>query len=171
VFTNKTIRSSDFWIALVIVIVAILLIVATWLGWFRLSTVLAGEAIHHWFSWIGAGFIGIFLPIYSILKRRYPHRLKTLISIHVFGNLLAVTAISIHLSHHLTRPSQSYPDLGTGIALIAALAVLVITGFVIRFQLMRKGLKSWRWVHAAIILGFYLIIVIHILHGTGIINQ
>ena len=167
--TNKTIRSGAFWMALLIVIVAILLIVATWLGWFRLSTVLWGESIHHWFSFIGAGFIGIYLPIYAILKRRYPRSSKILLPIHVFGNLLAFTFISIHFSHHLTRPPQAFPDLGTGIALYTSVVILVITGFVLRFHLVSKGWNSWRWLHTGIMLSFYLVIALHILHGLGVI--
>ena len=165
---NRNIRSFAFWIALFIVIVAVLFIIATRLGWFRLSGVLWGESIHHWFSYTGAGFIGIYLPIYAILKRRNPRSLKTLLPIHVFGNLVAFAFISIHFSHHLTRPPQAFPDLGTGVALYAAAVILVITGFVLRFQLVAKGWRSWHWLHTGIMLSFYLIIVMHILHGLGI---
>jgi hypothetical protein len=167
--SNRIVKSPAFWSATLIVLIAILVITGTWLKWFRLSGELGGESLHHWFSYGGAGFIAIYLPIYSILKRRYPNKLKTLIRIHVFGNLLSSAAISIHFSHHLTRPPQTFPDLGTGIALIAALIILVITGFVLRFRLARKGWTSWRWVHTGTVLSFYLIIVLHILHGLGVI--
>lgn len=166
---NRQARSAAFWIALAIVFVAIFLTLGTWLGWFRLSMELGGESVHHWFSYIGAGFIGIYLPVYSLLKRRYPQSLKTLLPIHVFGNLLAFTAVSIHFSHHLTRPPQAFPDLGTGIALYFALVILVITGFVLRFRFVQKSYHSWRWLHTGIMLSFYLIIFLHVLHGLGVI--
>ena len=166
---DKIIRNTSFWIALFIVVIGILIITATFLRWFRLSGELWGESIHHWFSYTGTGFIAIYLPIYSILKRRCPNCMKTLLPIHVFGNLLAFTFISIHFSHHLTRPPNAYPDLGTGIALFASVVILIITGFVLRFHLAAKGWKSWRWVHTGIMLSFYLIIVLHVLHGLGVI--
>jgi len=169
VSNKRIINTFTFWLALIIVITAIILIVATFAGWFRLSMEILGESIHHWFSYIGAGFIGIYLPLYSILKRQYPSSLKTLLPLHVFGNLLAFTFISIHFSHHLTRPPQAFPDLGTGIALYAALVILVVTGFLLRFKLLQNGYKSWRWIHTGIMLSFYLIIVLHILHGLGAI--
>jgi len=166
---NKIIGSISFWLAILIVIIAILLIAGTSLGWFRLSVEIFDESIHHWFSYLGAGFIAIYLPVYSVLKRRYPHRLKTLLSIHVFGNLLAVAAISIHFTHQLTRPPEAFPNLGTGIALIAGLIVLVITGFGLRFHFAGKGWSSWKWVHTGMMLSFYLLIIVHILHGLVVI--
>ena len=166
---NRSIKSLAFWIATSIVLVAILLILATYFRWFRLTAELGGESVHHWFSYSGTAFIGIYLPLYSFLKRRYTSKQKLLLYIHVFGNLLAFSAISIHFTHQLTRPAQAYPDLGTGVALITTLVILIITGFVLRFQLIGKGLKSWRWVHTGLILSFYLIIVLHILHGLGAI--
>jgi hypothetical protein len=167
--TQRSINNLTFWTSLLIVIIAILTVYATFTGWFRLSTVIMGESIHHWFSFIGTGFIAIYLPVYSMLKRRYPSQLKTLLPIHVFGNLLAFVLLSAHFSHHLTRPSQAYPDLGTGIALYAAVLILIITGFVLRFHLTTRGWKSWRWVHTGVMLSFYLVIILHVLHGLEVI--
>ncbi len=165
---NKSIRTNDFWFVLLLIALAILLVVAIWLRWFRLSAIIAGEFSHHWVGWFGAGFIGLYLPLYSILKRRYPNKLVTLTRIHVFGNLLSITAIAIHFTHQLTRPPQAYPALGTGVALITALVISIITGFILRFRLSVKWYRSWRWIHTAVILSFYIIAIIHILHGAGI---
>jgi len=166
---NKGFRSPALWLALLIIIAAIFVITGTWFRWFRLSAEFGGEPIHHWFSFVGAGFIAIYLPVYSIFKRRYPRIKKILLPIHVFGNLIAFTFVSIHFSHHLTRPAEAFPDLGTGIALIAALVILVITGFILRFQLVRSGYKSWHWLHTGTMLSFYLVVILHILHGVGVI--
>jgi hypothetical protein len=166
---NKLVNSVAFWIALLLIIVAFLIFTATWLGWFRLTYVISGESIHHWFSWTGAGFIAVYLPIYAVLKRRYQGSIKTLLPIHVFGNLLSFVFISIHFSHHVTRPAQAYPDLGTGIALYTAAVILIITGFILRFQLDKKGWKSWRWLHTGMMLSFYLVVILHILHGLTLI--
>jgi len=163
------VKSLSFWLAITIVIIDILVITGSFQKWFRLSGELWGESIHHWFSYVGAGFIAIYLPFFSILKRRFPNSMKNLRSVHVFCNLLAVAAISIHFSHHLTRPPEAFPALGTGVALISALGILVITGFVLRFQFARKSWSSWRWVHSGMVLSFYLIIILHVLHGLGVI--
>lgn len=161
-------KGFTFWLALSILVVTIILIIAIQLHWFRLSAVIAGELSHHWVGWIGAVFIGIYLPLFSFLRRRHPRSNTTLLPIHVFGNLLAFASITVHYAHQLTRPARAFPTLGTGVALIITLVILVITGFALRFQLIHKGYKSWRWVHTAAVLSFYIIAIIHILHGAGI---
>jgi hypothetical protein len=165
---KRRMRRAELWLVLLILAITIVLVVAIQLHWFRFRFSIAGELSHHWIGWLGAGFIGIFLPIFSILKRKYPSKLGTLIPIHIFGNLLSFTAIAVHFTHQLTRPPQAFPALGTGVALIIALLISVISGFVMRFQLARTGYKSWRWVHIAVILSFYIIAVIHILHGARV---
>jgi hypothetical protein len=168
---NKHKRRIETWLLLFIIAIIIMLAVAIQLHWFRLRFSIAGELSHHWIGWLGAGFIVIFLPIFSILKRLYPHRLNTLTRIHIFGNLLAFMAITTHFTHQLTRPIQAFPTLGTGLALVVALVISVLTGLVLRSQFTRKRYKSWRWIHTSMVLGFYIIILFHILHGTGVINQ
>ena len=161
-------RNVVFWIASLLLIIAVVLIVFTLVGWFRLTAVAFGESVHHLFSWSGAVFIGVFLPLYSVLIRRFPNWRKKLGTVHILGNLMAFTAISIHFSHQLTRPPQAYPNLGTGVALISALTILVITGFVTKFRL-AKNVKPWHWIHRATIIAFYLVVILHILHGIGTI--
>ena len=159
----------SFWLALLIVVVTATLMVAVSLRWLRLHIYLEQFTLHHWFSWTGTLFIAFFTPAYYFLKRRYATRMRTWLKLHVFGNLLSVMLISIHFAQHISRPPQAYPDLGTGVALYAAMITLVATGFLMRFGSPPGLGKGVRFVHTGITLSFYLIIGVHILHGLNII--
>jgi uncharacterized membrane protein YjgN (DUF898 family) len=101
--------------------------------------------------------------------RRNPQRIKTLLGVHVFGNLLAFMFISIHFTQQISRPAQFYPDLGTRIVLYATVLLMVATGFFMRFQIGNTARKTLRFTHTSTTVTFYLIILVHILHGLGII--
>ena len=53
--------------------------------------------------------------------------------------------------------------------LYAALILLVSTGFFQRFRLGRRLSRYWRFVHVSVTMSFYIIILVHVLHGLGII--
>jgi hypothetical protein len=120
-------------------------------------------------SWSGSLFIAIATPLYSFLKRRSPEKRKLLSNVHIFGNLSAFLLISIHFSQHMSRPAEFFPDLGTGLALFIAISILVTTGVLQRFQIVRKLAGYYRLIHIGATMTFYIIIVIHILHGLGIL--
>ncbi|MDD5081950.1 MAG: hypothetical protein PHU08_01110 [Dehalococcoidales bacterium] len=160
-------RNVYFWAAVFIILVTIYLAVATYLRWLGLHTYIGPFFLHHWFTWTGTGFIAVFTPVYYILKRRYPKTVKVLFNIHVFGNLVAVTLISMHFAQQLGRPQL--PELGTGILLYPIMVALVTTGFLQRFQIGHNLNKTWRFVHTSVTVSFYLIIIIHVLHGLEII--
>jgi len=73
--------------------------------------------------------------------------------------------VSIHFTQQISRPPQAFPQLGTGIVLYAAMILLVLTGFFLRF----KPVRYSRVLHTSVAVSFYLIIVVHVLHGLGII--
>jgi hypothetical protein len=56
-----------------------------------------------------------------------------LLDMHNFGLLIAFLLISIHFSGQMSRPAQSFPDLGEGIALFTTMVLLVATGMYQRF--------------------------------------
>jgi hypothetical protein len=88
----------------------------------------------------------------------------------MFGNLLAFALISVHFASQISRPAAHYPNLGTGLALYVALILLVGTGISQRFHLTQKiKPQTYRFLHTGAAVTFYLIIVIHILHGLGIL--
>ncbi|MDH5419374.1 MAG: hypothetical protein OEX06_03485, partial [Candidatus Bathyarchaeota archaeon] len=64
---------------------------------------------------------------------------------------------------------QFFPKLGTGVTLVAAVILLVSTGFFQRFLIGRRLRRYWRFIHVSVTMSFYLIILVHILHGLGII--
>ena len=103
------------------------------------------------------------------MKRRSPKHFGTLLTIHVFGNLVAFLLVSIHFTQQMGRPAQFAPTLGTGLTLYIIVAIMVITGFVQRFQLAGSFLRTWRFVHVGLSLSFYIVVIVHILHNLGFI--
>jgi len=162
-------KSSQFYIAIMLVLAIIILSVGNYLRWWNLHFYVGPLNFHHWLSFIGAGYIAVFTPTYAIAKRRSPGRFGTLLNIHVFGNIIAFLLISIHFTQQIGRPAQFAPTLGTGLTLYIIVAIMVVTGFVQRFQFAGRFLRSWRFVHVSLSLSFYIVVVIHILHNLGVI--
>ena len=167
--SQKLNKNPAFWAALCIIIATIVLAAANYSGLFELHVRVGPFFIHHWMSWVGSLFIAIATPLYSYLKRRSPEKLKLLSNVHVFGNLSAFLLISIHFSQQMSRPADFFPDLGTGLALFIAVSILVTSGILQRFQIVNKLARYYRMIHIGATMTFYIIIVIHILHGLGII--
>lgn len=167
--TKTLFRNFMFWLELVIVILAIILFAMTYTGRFNFiyATILS-VPIHHWFSWIGVSFIAIYLPAFYYLKRHYQKGYQTFANIHVLGNLFSFLLISIHFGHHLREFTEIIPHPGTGVPLYTAVAFLVITGIMMRFQIQRTQMRFFRSLHIGMAMAFYLIIVFHILHGLGV---
>jgi hypothetical protein len=166
----SVVKSKEFWVALSIIIATIILMVADNLRWIHFGFLVGPFRANHWFVWIGTLYIAIIVPIIAILKKRKPNKYLTLFRVHVFGNLLAFTLISIHFVGQISRPSTAYPELGTGLALYIIMILLVATGFTHRFQLIPQIKSTTRkFVHVALTFSFYIIIIIHILHGIGVI--
>lgn len=122
---------------------------------------------HHWLSWAGALFVAVFTPVFYVLKRRGGNMRTTMLGVHVYGGLLAAGLVSMHFIQHVTRPAEFYPDLGTGIVLYAAMVLSVITGFLIRYRLLKGGMREWRALHVGAAVTFYLAIGMHIATGLG----
>lgn len=164
-------RGLQFWIALAIIVLAAYVGISTFLNAEIVEThVRVGPFfIHHWFSLTGTAFIAFFTPFYYVLKRRSPHLLRGLLRVHVFGNLISVLLISNHFGHQLGRPAEFYPDLATGIVLYPVALLLVLTGFLMRFNFGVKNRRNWRFIHSSLTVTFYAIILVHVLHGFGII--
>jgi Na+/pantothenate symporter len=116
-------------------------------------------------TWIGTGFVAVYVPIYHILKQRNPKSIKTLLDIHNFGFLIAFLLISIHFAGQLSRPT--IPDLGEGIALYVTMVLLVGTGMWQRFAPRSTKPRTWytlrtnRVVHVSLISSFYIIVTVH----------
>jgi hypothetical protein len=124
----------------------------------------------HWFGWIGTLFVAFFTPIYYILKRKYPKKLKALVKIHVFGNLISFLLISVHYAQQVGRPPRFFPDLGTGLVLYIFMPLLVASGFLHRFRVLKTiNPHLNRFFHVSITLSLYIVIIVHILQGLHIL--
>lgn len=168
--TKKSrLRNLSLWLFILILVVTVILMVAIRFRFLRLHILVEEFYIHHWLSVTGTSFIAFFTPAYSYLKCRYPKNIKTLLNIHVFGSLISVMFVSIHFMTETSRPPQSFPPLGTGVALYAAMILLVSTGFLMRYRFAETLKGSWRFLHTGVAVSFYIVIVVHVLHGLGVI--
>lgn len=163
------VKKTSFWLALFMILITASLMFAVYYDLLQLHVAIEPYYIHHWLSWTWTTFIAVFTPIYYWLKRSKPQSLKTLLPLHTFGNLISFMFISIHFTQQISRPAQFYPDLGTGIVLYASMLLLVGTGFLSRFPIVKNKGKSLRFIHLSVTVTFYLIILIHILQGLEFI--
>jgi hypothetical protein len=162
---KRTIKNPEFWLALVLVLLTIFVLFV----FYPRSFIMTINPIYHWLSWVGASYISIAVPVLYVLKNRYTNRYQWVMRIHIFGNLVAIAIISAHVTYQIGGP----PILGTfthlGLTLVIAFVLLVITGFMLRYQLLNRYRKSIRFVHVSLITTFYLVLIVHILHGLSII--
>ena len=164
----RVLRSVEFWGALAIIIVTIVLMIADSLQLIHFGFFVGPFRANHLFVWIGTLYVAFTVPIIAVSKRRYPSKFLGLFRLHVFGNLIAFLVISLHFAGQVNRPAAFYPDLGTGLALYIIMILLVATGFTHRFQLIPQIRSQTRkFLHVGLSFSFYIIIGIHILHGLG----
>ena len=138
--------------------------------WFSFSTRIGPFRLIHYLAFAGTLYIAFGVILFALLRRRNPNKYTMLVRVHAIGNLFAFLLISLHFSGQVGRPADSYPDFGTGLALYVGMVALVVTGLALRFRLFGNlNPATNRFVHAGLAIAFYLIIVIHILHGINII--
>ena len=166
----KNWKDSEFWLASAIILITIALATIVYLRFFNLNFFVGPYRFTHWFTWIGTFFIAIYSPLYYVAKRKYPKKIKTLLRIHIFGNLFSFLLITIHFAQQISRPAAFFPDLSTGLVLYIVMPILVASGYFHRFQVL-KNVKPHtnRFLHVALTLTFYLTILVHILQGIDII--
>jgi hypothetical protein len=162
-------KDKFFWVSILILCLTGVLVVASYFRWFDFGAVVGPYRLNHWLSWFGFLFIGVHVPLFVALKRRYVGRIRLLLGIHVVGNLLAFMLISIHFASQIGRPSQFYPDLGTGLALYIIMPTLVATGFLQRFNLIAKYRKTWRFLHTSLVVSLFILLLVHILQGIQLL--
>lgn len=162
-------RIKQKYLISLLALTVIILSVGNYLRWWNLNTYVGPLLLHHWLGWVGAMYIAIITPLYSILKRRYPGRMKTLLAVHVFGNLIAFLFISIHFTQLMGRPALFAPIPGTGMAQYIIVATMVATGLMQRLRLAKGFLKPWRFIHVSLSLSYYIVLTVHILRNLGVI--
>jgi hypothetical protein len=150
------------------------MMLAAYFDWINLYYRIDGYFLGHWFAIAGVLFIVIYTPVFYVLKRRYPENEKILLGIHVFGSLFSFLLVSIHFAQLVSPPALIFSEGRTGAALYLVLVIIVVTGVIHRFGLL-KSLGKYgvphrnRFVHIALTLAFYLVLVFHVLRGLGFI--
>ena len=161
-------RKLDFWATLAILVFVLNFSVLSYAYWYELLFFIDLSFIH----WLGLGgtiFIAAFVPVYFVLKRSKPRKIKTLLRIHVFGNLLGFLLVSVHFSQNLGRLAAFYPRLSDGFVLFLVMAVIVATGVIERFAGKPKLVKYTKPIHRYAVALFYLVVIVHTLQGFNII--
>jgi hypothetical protein len=159
----------QFWGIILIFLLAVHINTAIYLGRIKIVFQFYSIDFPHLLGIIGASFIAIFTPIFYILKRRTPKQYKQLINLHMFGNATAFLLSSMHVVFRLLRL-----PLGIGFILFVFISLLVISGFVSKFNLLRpfrsvvKDLPHFnRAFHVSLISSFYILFSFHLLNVLG----
>jgi hypothetical protein len=164
------IRDSDFLLALLLIVITAVFMTATYLRWINTSSFIGPLRFSHWLTIIGTSYIAIATSAFVLLKRFYPEKIKRYLRFHIFGNLLFFILISIHLAAQIGRPLTAYPPLGMGSAMYIAMTLEVISGFAERFPLIKQiNTKTNKFIHASLVLVFYIVIGFHVLDVLGVI--
>lgn len=164
----------DFLLAILIVIVIVILSFLTYNRTVILNFFVGPYRFSHWLSIIGTIYIAIANPLFVIFKRSFHANWPRLIRFHMFGNLMFFALISLHFAAQTGRPATNYPELGTGLAMFIAMALQVASGFTQRFRSQRPTFKKLfnaktnKFIHASLVMAFYIVILFHVLHGLGI---
>jgi hypothetical protein len=161
-------KDSDFLLALLIIVITALFMTATYLRWIGTSFFIGPLRFSHWLTVIGTSYIAIATPAFVLLKRFYPEKIRRYLRLHIFGNLLFFILISMHFAAQVGRPLTAYPPLGMGSAMYLAMTLEIISGFAERFPLIRQiSHKTNKFIHASLVLVFYLVIGFHALDVLG----
>ena len=159
----------QIWMALALVVTIIVLSTGTYFRWWNLRFDIGPFSFTHWWSWVGAAYLVVFVPLYSVLKRRSKIRFAAMLAAHVFGNLIAFGMISVHFAQQLGRPAEFAPDFGTGLAMYLIIAGIVVTGLMRRFGLVTQIQGNLGFIHVGLGLSLIFILPVHILHNLGVI--
>ncbi|MFC1487245.1 hypothetical protein ACFLRN_06130 [Thermoproteota archaeon] len=162
-------RSLEFWLALILLSITVIFSVVVYVHWFGLAFFIGSLFIVHWLGLVATIFIAVLVPIYYILKRKRSNNIKTLLRIHVFGNLFSFMFVSIHFAQNIGRLAAFYPKLGYGFLLFIVLCTIVTTGLLERFSGQRKLVRYTKFVHRYSVVVFYLVAIIHTLQGFNVI--
>jgi hypothetical protein len=156
-------KNRQFWLALLLLLIIAVISVGNYQRWWDWRFPVGPFTSTHWLAWLGAGYIAVFTPLYSYLRRHTAGSLKNLLTTHVFGNLVAFLFIAIHYTQQMGRPPEFGAVHSTGLILFIIVTIMVVTGFLQRFGIIHSLIKSWRFIHVSLSLSFYIILIVHVL--------
>jgi hypothetical protein len=162
--------TQDIWLVIFLLALTTIFLFVSFFRFMDLNFFIGPFRFTHWLSLAASLFIAIFTPIYYVLKRKRPKYLKWMLRTHIFGNLSSFMLISIHFAQQISRPAAFYPDLGTGVILFVIMLIMLPTGILQRFQFTTKFGRHPRIFHTYLPFFFYTVILIHMLHGFGILG-
>lgn len=160
-------HSPAFYLALLIVTATVIAAVGLGQGWWAFNQMLGPLPLHHWMSITGAAFIAVYTPVYAVIKRRQPDKIRRLLNLHAFGNLLAFMLVTVHFVVRVLVPPLAA---GTGLALYVVTCLMVLTGIPQRFRLAGRATRAVRYVHVSMALGFYVVLGVHIWHDLLVLG-
>ena len=166
---DKCLKYSEFWLSLLILLVTVLFSAVAYVLWYNLGFFVGSLFFVHWLGLAATAFIAVLVPVYYVLKRRRPQKLKTLLRLHVFGNLFSFLLVSIHFAQNTGRLSGFIPRLEDGFVLFLVLSIIVATGMLERFGARHKIVKYTKPVHRYAVAVFYLVMAVHVLQSLIII--
>jgi hypothetical protein len=152
-------------IAAALVAAIVILTAGTYSGWWDFTAVVGRYTFTHWMVWIGAGYLAVTVPLYSVLKRVFKIQSRQLVAAHVFGNIIAFGAISVHFADRL-GPLEFIPGFGTGLVMYLVLTGIVCAGLVKRFSPTLQLQNLMTFIHRGLSLSLIVELPIHILRNT-----
>ncbi len=152
-------------IAAALVAAIIVLTAGTYSGWWDFAAVVGRYTFTHWLVWIGAGYLAVTVPLYSVLKRVFRIQSPRLVAAHVFGNIIAFGMISVHFADRL-GPLEFTDGFGTGLVMYLVLTGIVCAGLIKHFSTSPKLQKNMTFIHRGLSLSLIIELPIHILRNT-----
>jgi hypothetical protein len=157
-------------VSIIILVLTVFLMISYYGRIFSFAARVGPLRIIHYVAFAGTLYIAFGVVLFAYLKRKNPSNYKALVGIHGLGNLVAFLLISIHFAGQVGRPADFYPTFGTGLALYITMITLVSTGMLLRFRFAQSfNPATNRFIHSGLAFAFYIVILVHILHGLGII--
>ncbi len=161
-------NDAEFWLITIILLLTIHIATAESLGRLNFNISILSTRITHFLSIIGSAFVVFYTPLYYYLKRRNPRLTKNLLKLHIFGNTISCTFVTIHVVARLIRL-----PLGLGVLSYLFMLLLFFSGYTFRYGLL-KPLNMFikniphnnRYLHVSLTASFYIVFLFHLLQVT-----
>ena len=164
---NSLIRNRHFWAAIALLLVAVAIIIITYIRVYSPEIMVGPLQLYHWASVIGAGIVVVFIPLYAYVKRKYPKTRRFLFNAHMYVNLFAFLFISMHFG--VIGQIKPGVDTGTGFMQFVVVVLLIFTGIIRRFQLWPGQSNIWKFLHVSLMVTFYIMLLNHIIGAVGLL--
>jgi hypothetical protein len=159
-------ENLEFWLAFIILLATAIFSVTAFALWYSLTFFVGPYLFIHWLGIIASVFIVVSNPFYYVLGKRIS-RSKTILRIHVFGNLFAFLLVSLHFAQNVGRLAETPQRLAEGVALYFVLFITVATGFIVRFH--SKKARVTKIIHKYALIVLLFILLIHALEGFNLL--